>query len=202
MPMRALFLSGLIYTLVCLTAESTVFGAPYARPGPNASDPCGCSACCDNCCAPTCRCPPWYLNRQEDNCGDCGYPCRWPFGQRCDPCCNPCRPMTCHDRTYCGPLTPLFALFYRDAWCGRSCGERYWGDFYSDPPDWCDPCDRCGNYVGGGNGWSGGGRNCCGNGQGVVGQMAPMEGRVISQGNQVMEQVPTPAPKPKKATKP
>jgi hypothetical protein len=59
--------------------------------------------------------------------------------------------MTCHDKTYCGPLTPLFALFTRDSWCGSGCGERYWGDFYGDPPDCCDPCDRCGNFTGGCN---------------------------------------------------
>jgi hypothetical protein len=41
-------------------------------------------------------------------------------------------------------------LFTPNSWCGPSCGERYWGDFYSDPPDCWDPCDHCGNYTGGG----------------------------------------------------
>ena len=59
-----------------------------------------------------------------------------------------------------GPLSCLFALFSPNAWCGPSCGQRYWGDFYSDPPDCHDPCDCYGNYSGGGGG--GGCRSCGG----------------------------------------
>lgn len=36
--------------------------------------------------------------------------------------------------------------------CGLSkcwgCGERYWGEWISDPPQPCDPCDHCGQFVG------------------------------------------------------
>jgi hypothetical protein len=32
--------------------------------------------------------------------------------------------------------------------CGAGCGEIYWGEWTSDPPDECDPCDDCGNYIG------------------------------------------------------
>lgn len=32
--------------------------------------------------------------------------------------------------------------------CGSGCGEIYWGEWLSDPPDDCDPCDDCGNWVG------------------------------------------------------
>jgi hypothetical protein len=108
--------------------------------------------------------------------------------------------MTCHDKTYCGPLTPIFALFTRDCWSGSGCRDRYWGDFYGDPPDYCDPCDRCGNYTGGWNGCSGGnGRGCnCGRDQGTVEQTVPMEGRVITQGDRVSRQSPTPASKNRK----
>lgn len=28
------------------------------------------------------------------------------------------------------------------------CGDVYWGEWTSDPPDQCDPCDGCGNWVG------------------------------------------------------
>jgi hypothetical protein len=45
----------------------------------------------------------------------------------------------------------------RGCWCGPNCGERYWGDFYSDPPDCWDPCDCHGNYTGGGCSSCGGG---------------------------------------------
>jgi hypothetical protein len=47
----------------------------------------------------------------------------------CDECCSPCD-------------TGAFTYY-----AGRSCGEQYCGDWHSHPPK-CDPCDRCGNYVG------------------------------------------------------
>ncbi len=65
----------------------------------------------------------------------------------CDPC-DPCGP--CHYGHYSpfGPLVAIFRIFRPVTWMGPSCGERYWGDFYSDPPDCCDPCDYYGNYTG------------------------------------------------------
>jgi hypothetical protein len=48
---------------------------------------------------------------------------------------------------YHGPLTWLFAIF-EYGYCDSGCGETYWGEFHSDPPDCCDPCDNCGNYIG------------------------------------------------------
>jgi hypothetical protein len=39
--------------------------------------------------------------------------------------------------------------------CGQSCCDRYWGEWVSDPPDCCDPCNQCGNFVG---------PRCCGPG--------------------------------------
>lgn len=37
-----------------------------------------------------------------------------------------------------------------DSGCGScsGCGERYWGEWHSDPPDKVDPCDNCGNWIG------------------------------------------------------
>lgn len=32
--------------------------------------------------------------------------------------------------------------------CASGCGQVYWGPWLSDPPDECDPCDDCGNWVG------------------------------------------------------
>jgi hypothetical protein len=32
--------------------------------------------------------------------------------------------------------------------CASGCGEIYWDEWLSDPPDACDPCDHCGNFVG------------------------------------------------------
>lgn len=32
--------------------------------------------------------------------------------------------------------------------CGSVCGEIYWGEWTSDPPAPCDPCDNHGNWVG------------------------------------------------------
>ena len=33
-------------------------------------------------------------------------------------------------------------------WCGNGCGEKYCCEWFSDPPVCCDPCNRCGDYVG------------------------------------------------------
>ena len=37
-----------------------------------------------------------------------------------------------------------------DEYCGSGCGEIYWCDWKSDPPDLCDSCDQCGGISGGG----------------------------------------------------
>lgn len=56
------------------------------------------------------------------DCGDCG---------RCDLCCF-------------NPLRSLFSAIH----CSSGCGEFYYDEWINDPPDACDPCDDCGNYVG------------------------------------------------------
>jgi hypothetical protein len=71
---------------------------------------------------------------------ECGPACEVVEAPCVEPCCGPCYP--------CGPLSWLFALFAGD-FCGDGCGDIYWGDFYSEPPDCCDPCDRHGNWTGG-----------------------------------------------------
>lgn len=47
----------------------------------------------------------------------------------------------------CGNGSCSERLVHRLA-CGSGCGEVYWGEWISDPPDCADPCDQCGNYVG------------------------------------------------------
>jgi hypothetical protein len=32
--------------------------------------------------------------------------------------------------------------------CNTGCGEVYWDEWLSDPPDCCDPCDNHGNWTG------------------------------------------------------
>jgi hypothetical protein len=33
-------------------------------------------------------------------------------------------------------------------WCGGSCGERFCHEWFSLPPDCCDPCTNCGSFCG------------------------------------------------------
>lgn len=84
---------------------------------------------------------------------DCGPTCAEPCVEPCiEPPCDPCAPACGPDPCLpCGPLTCLANLFRVPSWCGDGCGEMYWGDFHGDPPDCCDPCDRCGNFTGGGS---------------------------------------------------
>ncbi len=116
----------------------------------------------------------------EGGCGSCGrWGCAGGCDVGCDPCSDPCG-SGCYGRPWHrGPLSCVFALLNPDTWCGGGCGERYWGDFYNDPPDCVDPCDGYGNYSGGGcrscagnsgrysAGSSGGCRNCGGNSDAV-----------------------------------
>ena len=50
----------------------------------------------------------------------------------------------------CGLLGGVFRVLFPPTWCGKGCGPIYLSEFHSDPPDCCDPCDRCGNFTGGG----------------------------------------------------
>ena len=47
----------------------------------------------------------------------------------------------------CEGYTPAGYLGHKLT-CGSGCGEIYWGPWLNDPPDDCDPCDDCGNWVG------------------------------------------------------
>lgn len=67
-------------------------------------------------------------------------------------------PCACRRGLIRGPLSFVFALFTAGSYpgCYGGCGERYWGDWYGDPPECCDPCDNQGNFTGGGPAWRGG----------------------------------------------
>jgi hypothetical protein len=163
------------------------------------------------------------------------------YGAPCDtPCARPCRRPLCRNygpgslggdpsADLCGsgssgrcwhrgPLNCVFALLMPVSWWGPSCGERYWGDFYSDPPDCWDPCDGYGNYTGntGNTGNTGGGCRNCGDAHGaatgysrnyagdsrVDESMSVPEGKIISQSDRAVGPAPSPASQPHKATRP
>jgi hypothetical protein len=87
----------------------------------------------------------------------CGAPCGESCGESCGaPCGESCGDASCGPRDCWrpGPLTWLFRWMSCGTFCGSGCGPRYWGDWYGDPPDACDPCDRCGNFTGGPQGCS------------------------------------------------
>jgi hypothetical protein len=47
-----------------------------------------------------------------------------------------------------GPLEELRAM-HRSLICGGGCGEVYYGEWFSTPPNCCDPCDDSQQWVGG-----------------------------------------------------
>ena len=47
----------------------------------------------------------------------------------------------------CGGHSPASYIGH-NLTCASGCGEFYWGEWFSDPPDDCDPCDDCGNWIG------------------------------------------------------
>lgn len=105
-----------------------------------------CQPCHDPCGCPTCG-PPAC-----ETCGSCG-----PDPQACCAGCGPScgggchRPMCggCGSGHRCGKHFPVLRKLLR-CLCDdcNGCGEIYWGPFHSDPPDYCDPCDHCGNWIG------------------------------------------------------
>ncbi len=97
-------------------------------------------------------CPGWACNPRY--CAPApGLACPQPCAMPCEPTCGTvpvpsCDQPCCPPPITCGPLTWVLGLFEAGCWYGGGCGEAYCGD----PPDCCDPCDRWGNYTGGGVG--------------------------------------------------
>ena len=119
-----------------------------------------------------------------------------------------------------GPLDWIFSWKNcADKFCGAGCGDVYWSDWKNHPPDYCDPCDDCGNFVGCGscgchNWWkdlvfdklawfrcdcggcdcvcdrTGGGSSCCGAGVHGGVSSAPT---IIEGGPPAVEEIPKPA---------
>jgi len=81
-------------------------------------------------------------------CGPIAQPgCGPAFGPPCGGgCVGPCGAGPCY-----GLLGGVLRALFPPSWCGSGCGPIYWSEFHSDPPDCCDPCDRCGNFTGGGS---------------------------------------------------
>ena len=151
--LQRLLLLGLLCGLMAATTGCGLcHNLLYAPFGPG-------SICTTNNCGPGCQpacAQPACASCGETSCGDacgetcgsCGETC----GDSCGSCGNPCAP--------CGPLSAVHKLLHPQTWDCGSCGERYWGDFHGDPPECCDPCDRCGNF----NGATTDGCNCGGGG--------------------------------------
>ena len=55
-------------------------------------------------------------------------------------------PGVCHDCR--GLKNLLYPLISPRLACGAGCGQVYWNEWASDPPDCCDPCGPSGCYVG------------------------------------------------------
>jgi hypothetical protein len=80
-------------------------------------------------------------------CG-CLAPCRF-----CDGCSG-CEVANCNDCDGAPPPIPCTPWEHlcqarRSVVCGGGCGEVYYDEWFSNPPDCVDPCDGCNNWVGG-----------------------------------------------------
>ncbi len=126
---------GLVAALLAFASGCGVFRAVVCEPfgpgfGPDIAHCPRASAGCDAPCAPAPSCEP-RLARAYAPCGDCG-------AAGDDLGCGP------YSDGHCGPLTWVFSLLCRETFCGSGCGPKYYGEWYSDPPDCCDPCEFCG----------------------------------------------------------
>ncbi len=115
---------GLGHALKCGHGPIAICDGPACGPGCGSFFGPTCGTTCQEECGPTC----------EPGCDSCGGP---PVEECVGPDCGPC-----------GPLNWIAGLFHPEAWCGPACGELYWSDFHSEPPDCRDPCDNCGNFTG------------------------------------------------------
>jgi len=85
---------------------------------------------CDNCC--------------EDRCESC---CEDPCGDCCGTGKNNFSGVLCGLK----PGKKLYKLLRHwkpHRYCGNGCGEKYWCAWLSDPPDYCDPCNQTGHWIG------------------------------------------------------
>jgi hypothetical protein len=221
---KRILLFGLLLGMMTASTGCGLFQAIFCYqpcPSCNGCGPCACGDSCDDGCGPACgparrpiRGPTFSAPRRavvadcDDGCGcdvGCGRPCRRANCGSCDPCSDPCGSGTCGRTWHRGPLSCLFALLAPCTWCGPSCGERYWGDFYSDPPDVEDPCDCYGNYSGGGC------RSCGGSpahahgyatGEMDYGMSMGQEGELVPQSDRIVTPAPRPAGTPHRAARP
>lgn len=119
--------------LACEPACGPACGPAVCEPcGPTACEPCGpaaCAACGPAACGPDCG-----------GCGMCAQAC----GPDCG--CGHCGGLV---GAGVGLLGGIYRALHPPGWCG-GCGEIYWSEFHSDPPDCSDPCDRYGNFTDGG----------------------------------------------------
>ncbi len=224
--MKRLLLSGLLGGLLATNTGCGLLQAVFCY------RPCmargGCASCnsddCDGGCGPVYQRPmrgPLVRHaRAYNECEPaCGRPSRGVGCQTCetcDPCADPCGQGSYGRCWHRGPLSCVFGLLMNGCWLGgcSGCGERYWGDFYSDPPDCWDPCDGYGNYSGGGGcqscgqgGVSGGCQSCGHRANADVfdddfqGSVQNGRERIISQNDREVVPAPTPAGQPHKAVK-
>ncbi len=145
MVKRTILIS-LIAGLFAVIGGCCAFDVPVCNPRGGCGDTCydgGCGipwragrgAPCETACEPACE-------------PECEPTC----GPACDSCAEPCEEPCgglCGRRGYYrgGPLGWICSLFHPIYWQG-GCGEMYWGDFYGDLPDCCDPCTRMGQFTG------------------------------------------------------
>jgi hypothetical protein len=218
---KRIMLFGLLAGALAATSGCGLFQSIFCyRPCTMRGDCCGgcCGDCCDDGCGPRCgargcgvRQARVYADCGDDCCPECGQPLRGarcrscgtcgPCGDCCgDACADPCGDC-CYGRPWHrGPLSCLFALFTPAYWGGRGCGERYWGDFYSDPPDCWDPCDCNGNYTGRCHHCGGGYSDGYGGGRPAQ-VMPPSDENAVPQGDREGNPAPKPAAQPHKAAK-
>jgi hypothetical protein len=141
--MRHTLLLGLLAGILVTNAgcHGLLHHALYAPVGPGLG--CGTGYCADGCgeCA---TCEPACTTSCDAGCATCETACT----ADCPPSCGPVY--------HKGPLTCILRILHWSPchhWghgCEAGCGEKYWGEFYSDPPARCDPCDHYGNWIGGG----------------------------------------------------
>lgn len=112
----------------CVTKQCGIGG--YGGHGGGLLAAAGCGDCCGGC------------DSYDHGCSDCASDCNTGSPGTFPASCGNC--VTGHCGGASGMLLPLLSTKLA---CGSGCGGIYWGEWISDPPACCDPCNDCGGWV-------------------------------------------------------
>lgn len=131
-----------LYVLAALVAVGAACGG------------CACSVSCSkSACGSSCGSDYAFMTYDAccETCGPgCGNGCAGGCGEQVS-CGDSCGGGACGGGQVGGSKCGHKARWFGSLFNCAGCGERYWNEWYNDPPSCAEPCDCCGNWIGPGH---------------------------------------------------